>query len=185
LLEEPKLEDIPGHSVPLRLKITEAICKGWAFKFRQLMPPKLPIDKIAEFFCSDNGRPTKNLRAMTGLAVLQELFSLTDAGALYSLLTDLSYQVALAVPAATDDELYISPRTYLYFRKDLQAMRLGGLCFEEIARSLISQFKVELKLRPIGSVNLPANMITGPGAKKAAAPRFARAGSKTGRRLRG
>jgi hypothetical protein len=57
------------------------IDKTFAPFFREHVLEQLPMDEIASLYCADNGRPTKDLRAVTGAIILQQMFNLTDLAA--------------------------------------------------------------------------------------------------------
>lgn len=51
---------------------------SWAGLFRNEILPELPVAKLAPYFCSNNGWPTKELYTTLGVLVLQQTFDYTD-----------------------------------------------------------------------------------------------------------
>ncbi|MDR0548059.1 MAG: hypothetical protein LBI10_01390, partial [Deltaproteobacteria bacterium] len=47
------------------------IDKTWAPSFQREVLEHLSMDKIEDLYCQDNGRPTQDLRAVTGDIILQ------------------------------------------------------------------------------------------------------------------
>ena len=60
---------------PKRRKLLD---DSWAGLFRENILPDLPVERVAPFFSSDMGRPTKELYAMLGAILFQQAFDLTD-----------------------------------------------------------------------------------------------------------
>jgi len=60
---------------PKRRKLLD---NSWAGLFRENILPDLPVERVAPFFSSDMGRPTKELYAMLGAILFQQAFDLTD-----------------------------------------------------------------------------------------------------------
>ena len=52
--------------------------KSWAKLFREEILPNLPVNKLAPFYNAGKGAPTKELHAMLGTTVLQQMHNLTD-----------------------------------------------------------------------------------------------------------
>jgi hypothetical protein len=154
----PNPEDIPGYSDPLRVYITNYVLNGWPFLFRKVVLPFLPVEQLAQLFCNNNGRPIKDLYTMAGLTVLQEFFNLTDEAAVDRLMTDFGFQVALGLNEATDENLYITIRTYINFRSRLVSSPHVDAMFKNVTKELIKQFNVDTRIQRIDSVHLSSNM---------------------------
>jgi hypothetical protein len=59
--------------------------------------PALPMDQASKLFCANNGRPTHDLRTLTGKLVLQELFDMIDSQILNAVKFNMVFQRALNV----------------------------------------------------------------------------------------
>ncbi|MDR1164581.1 MAG: transposase [Deltaproteobacteria bacterium] len=68
----------------------------------------LPVARFERFFCSDNGRPTKNLTVLMGLMVIQETNDLTNQQAVDMLAHDRRCQFALGIDDRSDESRYVS-----------------------------------------------------------------------------
>jgi hypothetical protein len=83
----------------------------WAPQFRIQFLYNLPTDEIGKLYCPDNGRPTKELKAVIGALILQHLFDLTDHEACQRYLHDARWSEALDLDALDERDRHISPRT--------------------------------------------------------------------------
>ncbi|MFO7763931.1 MAG: hypothetical protein R6V61_09390, partial [Wenzhouxiangellaceae bacterium] len=63
------------HLGPRRRKLLE---NSWAHLFREEILPFLPVQKLLVHYSELQGRPTKELYAMLGLMILQQMHDLTD-----------------------------------------------------------------------------------------------------------
>src|SRR3972149_7556289 len=52
--------------------------RSWAKLFREEILPELPVHKLRPFYAESKGAPTKDLYAMLGIALLQQMHDLTD-----------------------------------------------------------------------------------------------------------
>ncbi len=59
-------------------KRKELLNSGWAGVFQPNIIDKLPVDAIQSNFNSQMGRPTKEIRTVLSVLILQQLFDLTD-----------------------------------------------------------------------------------------------------------
>ncbi|MDR1085296.1 MAG: transposase [Deltaproteobacteria bacterium] len=73
------------------------------------MLPILQIEKLTPLYCKTNGRPTKDLDTLCGLAVLQQHFDLSGIEVCRALSFDLMFQTALKT--SHDRTSCISPLT--------------------------------------------------------------------------
>ena len=64
------------HLGPKRLALLES---SWAHLFREEILHKLPVEKLFSQYSELCGRPTKELHAMLGIVLLQQMEDLTDA----------------------------------------------------------------------------------------------------------
>jgi hypothetical protein len=62
----------------LSLKRSRLLDEGWPGLFRTQILEELPVGEISPSFCSDLGRPCKELYAMLGALLLQQAMDLTD-----------------------------------------------------------------------------------------------------------
>lgn len=77
-------------------------------------------EKLAQFYCSHNGRPTKPSRAKVGLLILKHLYTLSDDNVVDMLKRDL-YAQYLCDISLKEAQKFINPSTLTYFRKQIGA----------------------------------------------------------------
>jgi IS5 family transposase len=96
-------------------------------------------EKLAQFYCSDNGRPTKPSRAKIGLLVLKHLNGLSDKNVVDLLKRDL-YAQYLCDVSLKEAQKFINPSTLTYFRK--QIGQQGVKLIEDEVLSILKKNKV-------------------------------------------
>jgi hypothetical protein len=127
--------------------------------FHDNIYPNLPVDKFAELFCDGNGRPTKDLRNVIGLMILQELGDLTNEGALQKLAFDTLTQYALHIMFPIDSLVYFCPKTYYNHRRKILDNGLFPEIFEEVTMAMYWQFGYDsVKDARIDSTHVLSNM---------------------------
>ncbi len=75
-------------------------------------------ERLAKFYCSDNGRPTKPARAKVGLLMLKHLNGLSDQAVVDMLKRDL-YAQYLCDVSLKEAQKFINSSTLTYFRKQI------------------------------------------------------------------
>ena len=75
-------------------------------------------DRLAKFYCSDNGRPTKPSRAKVGLLMLKHLNGLSDESVVDMLKRDL-YAQYLCDVSLKEAQKFINSSSLTYFRKQI------------------------------------------------------------------
>jgi len=75
-------------------------------------------DRLAKFYCPDNGRPTKPSRAKVGLLMLKHLNGLSDETVVDTLKRDL-YAQYLCDVSLKEAQKFINSSTLTYFRKQI------------------------------------------------------------------
>jgi hypothetical protein len=139
-------------------KTNEILQKGWGTLFRQYIYQHLPVDDISKLYCSNNGRPTKNLSTLLGLVIIQEIFGFTDSFTLKQLPFNSEFQHALYITTVDDKDVYIAPRTYYYFRHKLLENNLGEKLFKAVTDNLTAEFKLVSEFQRLDSVHISSNM---------------------------
>lgn len=69
------------------------------------------MDDIRTLYCNNNGRPTKDLRSVTGAIILQHLFDYTDDETCGAFLCDNRWIEALSLDSLRPRGRAICPRT--------------------------------------------------------------------------
>jgi len=144
-----------AHLGDKRLKLME---QSWAKLFREEILPDLPVSKIVEHYDSFQGRPTKELHAMLGLMILQEMLDLTDQEAIQQFAFNLQWHYALNITSESDQEAYLCPRTLWSMRSLLTEQGLYTELFETVADKLQRIFQVNTDKQRLDSVHIFSNM---------------------------
>ncbi len=143
------------HLGPRRRKLLES---SWAHLFREEILPELPVQKLLIHYSELHGRPTKELYAMLGLMILQQMHDMTDDDAVTEFAFDIQWQYALNVTGGSDEEAYISPRTLWSMRHILTEHDLYLPLFESVTDKLAKVFDVDTGKQRIDSVHIRSNM---------------------------
>ena len=143
------------HLGPRRRKLLES---SWAHLFREEILPDLPVHELTVRYSEFRGRPTKELHAMLGLMILQQMHDLTDEDAVDEFAFDQKWHYALNITGGSDEEAYVSPRTLWSMRKILTEHNLYLPLFESVTGKLARVFNVDTGKQRIDSVHICSNM---------------------------
>ena len=140
---------------PKRRKLLD---DSWAGLFRENILPDLPVERVAPFFSSDMGRPTKELYAMLGAILFQQAFDLTDEETVSQMAFNLQWHYALDIPEESDAIKYLSAKTLWSMRNIVTDNDLDTVLFEQITDTLAKVFKVDTTRQRMDSVHIKSNM---------------------------
>ena len=140
---------------PKRRKLLD---ESWAGLFREKILPELPVERMIPFFSPDMGRPTKELYAMLGAILFQQIFDLTDEETVSQMAFNLQWHYALDNPEESDGVKYICPKTLWSMRNTLTDNDLDTVLFEKITDTLAKVFEVDTSKQRIDSVHIKSNM---------------------------
>lgn len=140
---------------PKRKRLIE---KSWAKLFRETILPNLPVGVLMKYYHLSHGSPTKELYAMMGVMVLQQMFDLTDEETVTQYAFNIQWHYALNITGETDTAAYISLKTLWNMRDILSANDLYATLFENSAGTLAKAFSVDTSLQRIDSVHIFSNM---------------------------
>ena len=132
--------------------------RSWPGLFKNEILKELPVDKFAQFFRSDFGRPTKELHTVLGVLVLQETHDLTDEETVDQLSYNIQWHYALNITEESDSAKYISPKTLWTMRSLAVEHKLDDLLFENATNKLAGVFNVNTDKQRIDSVHIKSNM---------------------------
>ena len=144
-----------AHLGPKRLQLME---NSWAKLFRDEILPQLPVHRILSHYDPLQGRPTKELYAMLGVMILQQMHDLTDQEAVHQYAFNLQWHYALNITSDADREAYLSPRTLWSMRSLLTEGGLGSELFEAVTDKLAKLFAVEADRQRLDSMHIFSNM---------------------------
>lgn len=132
--------------------------QSWAGLFRDEILPELPVHLLARHFNEKSGRPTKELYAMLGFMVLQQMFDLTDEEAVTQFAFNRQWHYALNITGHSDEETYVCSKTLWSIRHILTEHELYDSLFETITDRLAKVFNVDPRLQRLDSVHIFSNM---------------------------
>ena len=139
-------------------KRKQRIEESWANIFREHILTMLPVDKVFSKYDPVFGAPTKELYAMLGLMVIQQMHDLTDEEAVDQFAYNLQWHYALNITSTADADAYVSPKTLWNMRNILIERNLYQVIFEDVAKKLADVFKVDVAKQRFDSVHIFSNM---------------------------
>jgi hypothetical protein len=131
---------------------------AWATFFRENILFNLPMDKISDLYCNDNGRPTKELRALTGAIILQHLFNLSDNETCEQYTVNNCWIEALALDTLTVENWSVCPKTLWNLTNKLVKSGLYKDILETVTVQMAKSNHVTLKTQRLDSVHVFSNM---------------------------
>lgn len=143
------------HLGPKRRKLLQ---ESWAGLFQDHVLPYLPVEQVFPFFSETMGRPTKELHAMLGVLVLQQLHDMTDNETIQQLSFNIQWHYALNITGFSDDEAYACPKTLWNIRQIVIENNIDKILFEQITDHFIKTFGVDTGKQRLDSVHIKSNM---------------------------
>lgn len=144
-----------AHLGPKRLALLE---KSWAHLFREEVLHRLPVEKLFPFYDELRGRRTKELFAMLGVMILQQMEDLTDEQTVSQFAFNIQWQYALNVSESQDAFSYVSPRTIWTLRDIVTKNNLQQALFENVTETLQRVCAVDPSLQRLDSIHIFSNM---------------------------
>lgn len=139
-------------------KRKQRIEASWAKLFREELLPVLPVDQVQTYYHPSKGAPTKELYAMLGLLLLQQMHDLTDEEAVDQFAYNLQWHYALNITSVEDADAYVCPKTLWTLRSILSEPALHAALFERITDRLAHVFSVDTSKQRLDSVHIVSNM---------------------------
>ncbi len=143
------------HLGPKRIALLES---SWAQLFREEVLHNLPAEKLFQFYDEFQGRKTKELYAMLGLVLIQQMEDCTDADAIDNFALNLKWQYALNITDESDVASYVSPRTLWNLRDIVARHGLQDALFENVTAALKKLFALDPSKQRLDSVHIFSNM---------------------------
>jgi hypothetical protein len=140
---------------PKRRMLIEA---SWAKLFRDHILFELPVDQIFKNYHWAMGRPTKELYAMLGVMILQQMHDLTDEETIHQYAFNMEWHYALDITDESDRASYLCAKTLWTMRHLLTERNLYGVLFESVTDKLAKVFSVDTSKQRCDSVHLFSNM---------------------------
>jgi hypothetical protein len=144
-----------AHLGPKRLALLES---SWAHLFREEILHKLPAEKLFPFFSEFRGRKSKELYAMLGLVLIQQMEDCSDTDAVDNFALNLKWQYALNITDESDVASYVSPKTLWNLRDIVARNGLQDSLFENVTDALKKLFALDPSKQRLDSVHIFSNM---------------------------
>jgi len=144
-----------SHLGPKRLKM---LTDSWPGLFRREVLPKLPVHLLSQHYELGMGRPTKELYAMMGVMILQQMKDLTDEETIRQFAFNTEWHYALGVSGGSDASAYICPKTLWSMRKMMSQHGLEEAVFTAVTGQLAKVFAVDMDKQRLDSTHIFSNM---------------------------
>jgi DDE family transposase/transposase-like protein DUF772 len=144
-----------AHLGPKRVALLES---SWAHLFREEILHNLPAEKLFPFFSEFRGRKSKELYAMLGLVLIQQMEDCSDTDAVDNFALNLKWQYALNITDESDVASYVSPKTLWNLRDIVARHGLQDLLFENVTDALKKLFTLDPSKQRLDSVHIFSNM---------------------------
>src|SRR5690606_31420329 len=135
----------------------KALESSWAFLFREHLLTSLPARILANRFSQNMGRPSKEIYAMLGTLILQQIFDLTDEETLNEYMFNQLWHYALDIHDQSDASAYLCERTLRNYRKMLVEQEGAQDLFDALTAKLLQAFKVPTGKQRLDSTHLFSN----------------------------
>ncbi len=132
--------------------------RSWAAIFREHLLKHLPVAELAAHFSRQLGRPTKDLHAVVGALILQQLHDTTDAATVEAVALNLAWQYALDIRSESD--AYFCERTLRNYRSLLIERGLDRILFHSLTDQLIKAVGVDTSRQRLDSTAIRSAMRT-------------------------
>jgi len=144
-----------SHLGPKRLKM---LTGSWPGMFRREVLPNLPVDLLSKYYVRDMGRPTKELYAMMGVMLLQQMKDLSDDEAVRQFAFSTEWHYALNITGESDASAYMCAKTLWSMRELMSRHGLEETVFVLITEHLAKVFAVDMEQQRLDSTHIFSNM---------------------------
>ena len=157
-VKDHKQRDMFNHFEYLGTKRLALLESTWAHLFREEILHKLPVEKLLPYYSDSQGRKTKELYTMLGIALLQQMEDLTDEEAVQQFAFNIMWHYALNVTESSDFSCYVAPRTLWTMRDLVAKLGLDQALFENVTDALTKLFDIDPSKQRLDSIHLFSNM---------------------------
>jgi hypothetical protein len=130
----------------------------WAGLFRHEILAEMPVDQIRRHYDPVQGRPTKELHAMLGAVLLQQMLDLTDEETVDQFAFNLQWHYALNITGESDQVAYLCPKTLWTMRALVTREEVAPLMFDVVTEKLKTLFGVDTQRQRLDSMHIFSNM---------------------------
>jgi hypothetical protein len=131
---------------------------GWPALFRIYLMNKIPVDEIKRRFSVQMGRPTKELRTVLAVLLLQQMFDLTDHETCRQLSFNIEWHYALNLHLEDDNSKYICERTLRSYRILVTELEIDTLLFQLLTDTLLDKLNLSPKKQRLDSTHIHSDM---------------------------
>jgi hypothetical protein len=131
---------------------------SWAKLFREEILHELPVHRVARHYSESKGAPTKELYAMLGIMLLQQMRDLTDEETVEQVAFNQMWHYALGISDGVEREAYVCAKTLWSMRQLLAEHDLSTAVFETVTDKLAKVFSVDPAWQRQDSVHVLSNM---------------------------
>jgi len=132
--------------------------KSWAKFFREQILPELPVNKLNSYYHKTTGRPTKELYALMGTALLQQMHDLTDEETVRQFAFNIEWHYALDITSDSDSHSYFCLKTLWTMRQIMTDNNLYVPLFDSVTKKIESLFPVDCDKQRQDSMHIHSNM---------------------------
>jgi len=157
-LKDHKQQELFDPWAFLSPKRRRLLDEGWPGLFRTQILEELPVGQVSPSFCSDLGRPSKELYALLGALLLQQAMDLTDEQAVTQFCFDIQWHYALNITQESDSAKYMCTKTLWSARRLVIENNLDALLFARTSQKLAALFGVDTDKQRLDSVHIFSNM---------------------------
>jgi hypothetical protein len=134
------------------------IKQSWAELFRKEILSELPVGRLRKHYAAQHGRPSKELYALLGAVLLQQMLDLTDEEVVDQFAFNLQWHYALNITGDSDQAAYLCPKTLWSMRALVAEEELDSQMFEQVTAKLARVFGVATERQRMDSVHIFSNM---------------------------
>ena len=167
--KDHKTIDMFDHFAFLESKRRTLLDSTWAGIFRDEILPELPVELLNSTYHDFMGRPTKELYAMLGLMIIQQMEDLSDEEAARQFAFNIQWHYTLNITGNSDKACYICPKTIWTMRNLLSQPLLDkngkplpksgyDVIFETVTDKLAKVFTVDVTKQRLDSTHIFSNM---------------------------
>jgi hypothetical protein len=132
--------------------------RSWASIFQEHLLKQIPALELAGYFSPTQGQPSKDLYAMLGALILQQLHDLSDVATVEAYAFNQTWHYALNVRHEAD--AYICERTLPRYRRWIIERGLDREIFRALTDEWIRAFKVDTRQQRLDSTAILSCMRT-------------------------
>jgi len=139
-------------------KRLKRIKDSWAGFFREEILPELPVEELVRHYDATHGRPSKELYALLGAVLLQQMLDLTDEETVDQFAFNLQWHYALNVTDESDRGSYLCPKTLWNMRAMVMQDSVAPIIFDRVTDKLKVIFDVNTDQQRLDSMHIFSNM---------------------------